>query len=399
MKKLVISIILSVAALSLSAQKNYIFLVNKAAQFEKNKKFEQAAKLLDSAAILHDYDNYLFYKAGIDFFKAKDWNNAQKAFSHSNQFCLWKAKIFALKNNPDSATACLANYLKQKNKIPQYKIIQDTAFAHISRSPQWKNLWQKNWYDTTAFYLDKIEFLTNLDQNLQACDMLEKLVKKQPQNLRAQILLLKNLIKLHRYNQAIKLIDKIFNRYPDKYFLLTTSAKIYTALHKYDQALAQLQLAYQLRPYNLNLLSQMADLAIRTNNPKQAEKFMKTLIYYQPSDSAYYHLAKIYYINNQLLDAIKILNKLLTHTQANYHYFTLRGKAFYKTGNMSQAFYDLTMSLDIYPYQPELYDLIGDAAFAIGHKQEACLYWQQAYQMFHNPNSYKKLKNLCQKIK
>ncbi len=202
---------------------------------------------------------------------------------------------------------------------------------------------------------------------------------------------------MDHYNAAIQALQKAYGLSNDKTEILIQISQLQEKNKEFDAAARTLEQAYKINPYNIYLLPEIAELYDRSQKYDRAVMWLNKYLSYTYSTDAEYLLANTYYHKKDYLSAIRHVNNLLKRDPNNYKYMTLRGKSYFHTNNFDRAYYDLTMSLDINPIQPQLYYLIGQSAYFIGHKQEACLYWQRSYEMFHDPLAKQQLDKICKK--
>ncbi len=397
MKKLLIIIFFAIISLSVLGQ-NPLRQYAMADSLLKAGQANRASKIL-SGLCQKENNDFLKKKAIDAAIKSGNAHNALPLADHisGNEKYLYLARIYAAEGLTDSAFAALKKYLTTKDKLPQYRIINDSILKKLSDYPQWKQLWQKNWYDSVSIELDRLEIQAKYGDYINAMQQLSELKKKYPDNPRIYQLLAKCYERMGNNNAAIQTLQKAYGLSNDKAEILIQISQLQKKNREFDAAARTLEQAYKINPYNIDLLPQIAGLYDRSQNYDRAVMWLNKYLSYTYSMDAEYLLANTYYHKKDYLSAIRHVNNLLKRDPNNYKYMTLRGKAYFRTNNFDRAYYDLTMSLDINPIQPQLYYLIGQSAYFIGHKQEACLYWQRSYEMFHDPLAKQQLDKICKK--
>ncbi len=267
----------------------------------------------------------------------------------------------------------------------------------MSGTEWWKKLWTKQWYDSLDLMLDRIEVEALYGDEAKAISQLKEIIKQNPREKRVYLLLAESYNRLGTTDIAIKQMQKALEIDPGDYDLLLRLSKLYSNKGELSNAYLLLERAYKLRPYEISLLPRMAEYLTRSSNPDKAIKTLEKYLQYRDNPQVRYQLAQTYYLKGDYLNTIRIANQLLEADKNNYKYLTLRGKCYFRTNNYQRAYYDMTMSLDLYPNQPELFRLVGEAAYFIGHKEEACLYWQRSYELFHDKNALQLLNKTCKK--
>ncbi len=396
MKRLLLYILIF-ASTALLAQDG-IELYTQAMKLAKQGQYSQAAKKI-TQALNYFSDDYILQQATELNILAGKYDRAKeiaKKTSTPLQY-LELAKIYTAQGVYDSAYAFLTKYLSSKDKLPQYKIKNDTLLRPLAGTQWWNKIWSKQWYDSLYIELDRLAVEARYGDNAMAIEKLSRLAKQQPNNERVFQLLAESYQRLGTIGIAINQMHKALEINPKDYDALVNLAGLYAKKNDYQDAWETLNRAYRLRPYNIDLLPQIADYLTRTANFDRATAVLKKYLAYDDNPQVRYQLAETYYTQGDYLSSIRTINTLLKTDKNNYKYLTLRGKSYLHTNNYQGAYYDLTMSLDLNPNQPEVYRLIGQAAYFIGHTEEACLYWQRSYETFHDKQSLEMLNKTCKK--
>ncbi len=374
-------------------QDNVIHLVIKADSLEEiNPRLAAGYYFI---AFERSQSDFLAQKAVCNYVKSKKLDSALNIARRMNspQKFLCLAKVYAAGNNPQKSVENLKAFLQAEPDFSPYKLQSDTILTKISRSTQWRKFWQT--YDNDfAQQLDRLKLMVDYGKNLDAIGQINNL-EKQGSSWRLHIIAGDNFFKLKDYKNAISEYQQALNQPYAKFEVLLRLANVYEQANDYLRAYNFYSQAYKLRPYDLDLLLKMAGCKERTNDFKAARQLLKKYQKYKYSEAIEYKIAESYYLEKDYLSAISMLNKLLQKDQAKYQFFTLRGKSFFKVGDYQHAYKDLSMSLDLNPNQPELYYILGEAAYFIGHRQEGCLYWEQSKNTFHDPLAEKKLQTFC----
>ncbi len=346
-------------------------------------------------AFSQNHSDYLAVEAVCNYLRANQIDSAlsiaQKISSPQKYLCL--AKVYAAANIPQKSVDNLKAFLQSVPDFSPYKLQSDTILSKISSSEQWRNFWQK-YNNVFAQQLDRLELNVEYGKNLDAIEQINNL-EKQNNSPRLHRIAGDNFFKLKDYKNAISEYKLALNKAYDKFSILLKLAKAYEMSNDYGRAYNFYAQAYKMRPFQLDLLIKMANCKERTGDFATARQLLKKYEKYKPSENIRYKIAESYYFEKDYLSAISMLNKLLQKDQAKYEFFTLRGKSFFKVGDYQHAYKDLSMSLDLNPNQPELYYILGESAYFIGHRQEGCLYWQQSKNTFHDPLAEKKLQTFC----
>ena len=402
MKKHIFYIFLLIIS-QLSFAQQGIVLYNQSLVLVQKQQYNSDANKINKA-ILEYNDSYILQTAIDINIYAKRFEQAKNI---ANQLIepekfLAFAKIYVGKELYDSAYFYMQKYLKSSNKKPEFILKNDSILVKMSSSKQWRLLWSKKWYDSLYIKLDKLESQVKYGDAANAIIELMSLKNLYTTNWRIYYLLSEGYQRIGANKQAINQLIKALEYKKDDFNLIKKLSFLYAQNNEYGKAANFLEKAYKLRPYQIDLLPQIAKFYLKSSQTDKTIKFLTIYLKYNDSDKQVkYKLAEVYYIEGKYLEAIRTINQLMSEKQIqdNYKYFTLRGKAYFHTNSYKNSYYDLTMSLDLNPNQPELYRIIGQSAYLIGHKQEACLYWQRSYETFHDQNSKKMRDKLCKKLK
>jgi Flp pilus assembly protein TadD len=89
-------------------------------------------------------------------------------------------------------------------------------------------------------------------------------------------------------------------------------------------------------------------------------------------------LGRADYEMGNYLSALKVFNKLMETEAPRADYYKARGMTYYKTRIFESAAYDLSMSLDLSPNDPETNLYLGLAEKSRGNNEMACYFLQRA---------------------
>ena len=102
------------------------------------------------------------------------------------------------------------------------------------------------------------------------------------------------------------------------------------------------------------------------------------MLLYSQADSLVFLGGELAYAQGNYVDALKYFNDLLERDQSKASFFKARGLTYYQTRIYKQAGYDLSMSLDLDPDDPEVNYYKGLTENALGDTYKACYYMQRA---------------------
>jgi tetratricopeptide (TPR) repeat protein len=304
----------------------------------------------------------------------------------------WMAHCYVFLADFSESISCLKKYLQlsPSPNIPELK--RDTVFRVLHSSDAWFGLWQQDWRTASQETIDEAQFLAEKQNYTGAHSVIEKNLNE-------------GSIELYLYN-----------------------SRLYADENNMELALNELNRALEFDPDNLDLLRQKADFLMQTKNYKEAYTLLGKILTIVPEDfpSRYLHAAaalysgnisaarqditlylkyfdsedaiflagKIAYTGGQYLEALRYFNQLLERNTANAQYFKARGMTYYQTRTLTQAAFDLSMSLDLVPDDAETNYYLGLTQDLLGNKKMACYYLNRAYR-YGEPKAYNYTQQNC----
>ncbi len=172
--------------------------------------------------------------------------------------------------------------------------------------------------DYDSYY--KISNLLNdLDQKEQAAEMLETLLKKQPNYLKATQLLGDIYCEQERYKEAVNIYMDALKYNPADYDIYYNLGIVYTMLNDFKSAKDCYEKAAEINTLLYNAYYNLGEINFIYNDLDEAEKyFLQSTKGEQVEARAYYNLAKIYMIKGEKDNAIKFVNAAID-TDSTYY--------------------------------------------------------------------------------
>jgi tetratricopeptide (TPR) repeat protein len=347
--------------------------------------YEEAINSLTSAIKSEPNNPVLYLKRGEAFYKSDLLDDALNDFQENKRMDenttadLWLSKTYARLGNEEKSLYYLRNHLSSRYHLKEKMIKKDSAFDNLQYSDGWYNLWQEDWYTKEEKIEEEIDYLMKKEMYLDAIAMLdEKIsVSEDPYKLYACKAELDT--KLGNFKGAVTDWDNAIaleRRVPDYYI---KRGKAYIELGKSKSAIEDFSRVLRQDPANFSTYLERAnayaelkefDLAIRD--------VTKYLIYFENDQKAIALCGNLHYRNENYIEALKYFNRNLKLDNSKAEYFKDRGKTYLKTRTYKYAINDLSMALDLYPYDGETYLFKGIARFESGDKNGACSDWNKA---------------------
>lgn len=327
-----------------------------------------------------------FYMAKI-YFEMNNNTEAIKQFLivEKKQYArasLMLSKAYARLENPEKSIQYLDIHLKSKYKLPESRILLDTDLQNIDTDKLWIEYWRNNRsYSAFDETLAEANYMIKSKEPIEALNILSEGLKKGYRKppllaLRAELYFtLDNMqLALDDLNKAIS-GDK---RNSDLYAL---RGRIYMNQNKYKSALGDFNLSLKYSPEKFNIYILRAVAAQKSGNMDIAIQDMNFYLKYFPEDdNAWYNFGEIYKMEGLYFDALKCFNKCLSFNTSKAEYFASRGETYYHTRTYKYAGNDLSMALDLDPYNAKAYFFKGHTSIKLGDKEHACFCYEKAFE-------------------
>jgi tetratricopeptide (TPR) repeat protein len=346
--------------------------------------YEEAINYLTSAIQLEPNNPVLYLKRGEAYYRSDLFEEALTDFQENkrldeNTADLWLSKTYARLGNEEKSLDYLRNHLGSRYHLKEKMIKRDSAFDNLQYSDGWYNLWQEEWYTQEEKTKEEVDYLMKKEMHLDAITLLdEKIpVSEDPHKLYAYRAELNT--KLGNFKGAVTDWDNAIaleRRIPDYYI---KRGEAYTELGKYKDAIEDFSRVLRQDParFSLYLIRAKAyaelkefDLAIR-----DVTTYLK---YFENDQEAIALCGNLHYLNENYIEALRYFNRNLKLDNSKAEYYKDRGKTYLKTRTYKYAINDLSMALDLYPYDGETYLFKGIARFESGDREGACSDWNKA---------------------
>jgi tetratricopeptide (TPR) repeat protein len=291
---------------------------------------------------------------------------------------LWLAKIYAVNEDVSGALHYLNKYLESEGVVDITAIKKDSLFRILHGTNEWFMLWQEDnissgqlAFSDAKYHLDRKQYSSAhrimddhvfegeasaeiyalnsevySEEGIQqlAIDEINKALKIDERNTGYMVMKASYLAKSDRINDAIDILSSVLEISPEDFAT------------RYERA----ELAYTNEDYDLA----RSDLEILTRYFERAEyDFL---------------MGKTYYESGNYVSALKTFNRIMEREKPKAKYYKARGMTYYKTRIFDQAAYDLSMSLDLSPNDPETNFYLGLAEQNRGNNKMACYYLLRA---------------------
>lgn len=319
----------------------------------------------------------LYYRMGMD---QAAMNYLQKLETVSpGRGSYLMARILAREGNAGDAVHRLETHLRSPYKLPRPRILLDEAFTGIEQSPEWKKLWQGEWYSEEEEFLQEIRYLSGSGENLQALELLDARIQEKPGGKDLYIARGDVLLKMNQFQGAAMAYSKALAQGPPQYACYHGRGRAFLGQGKLEKAVADLERAYRMEPENLDLLLEIGRVYREDGQSGRAGGYLGRYLDYYPDDAeAHLECGQMYFDSGKYLDALDQFNACLKVDTGDPRFFLARGKTYLETGTYRYALNDLGMALDLDPGLPEAWYLKGLARWNLGNPEGAAGDWQRA---------------------
>lgn len=339
--------------------------------------YKEAVEQFTQVIYRNNSNENIFLKRGAAYMHLNQYDEALKDFNEANQITpqiadIWIARIYALEGNPEMAVYFLKSHLTSSYRLSEDSIKKDAAFDKIQTTPEWFELWDKEWYSQSENSISEAQ----------------------------------RYIKRRQYDKAISLMDEAFNAKNDYRFLVVRGNAFMgqqnyaAAAGDYSSALNMQKLipgVYEQRgmaylktgrqkeavndfskaikedPADFNLYRLRAEAYAGLENWSSSIRDMQVYLKYFENDmDAVYICGTYYYENADYINALKCFNRNLKDDPSRADYYKARGKAYYKSSTFRYAANDLSMALDLNPADSEAWMYYGLASIKAGDKESGC---------------------------
>ncbi|GEM_PF-2495591 len=341
----------------------------------------------------------LLFEKGNAYFLIADYKNAANCYyqvnQSNNQLAAYElARCYAQMNKPELACSYLTVHLKMKKRNMQSFIKSDDAFTGISKSQEWINLWNTDWYSKYDLMYEDAWYEYKLGNNQEALTILNKLTDIRKSMVQANKLKALVYEKLDEPQNALISINLALARDPEIAEYHYIKSRLELTLEKPKKALNSIDDALHLDSTQIDYYLLKAKANLSAGKQQQAIADVGLLISIMPDAPTLFLSGEIYAEAGEWQLAIKAFNKCIAMEPYNPVYFIARGDAYLKTEVFNFAEKDFSFVLDFEPNSGELYFKRAIARLGMKNREDACSDFNKAYNLnYVAADEY--IKNYC----
>ena len=350
-------------------------------------KYDSAAISLEQAREIAPGETEVLFYLGIVYLQNNRIAEAREVLysvekREPGRASLYLAKAESRLNHPEQSLKYLRIHLSSRYRVPEKEILLDQDLGSLQTLPGWQELWnEKRWYSQGDRDIQEAVHRWESDDALEAINLLNQLEK-----------------------QGYK-----------KSQVLTLKADIYEELGNNRAVGSSLEAAVKSDVRNLDALEKLAAFQLREGDAEEAELILDRLLRRDPArfeaylvraearslngdltgaledvdlyleyipaeDEVLYVKGRIQFSHGKYLGAIQSFNSALSLNSGDARYYYSRGLTYAATGTLRYAEKDMSMALDLDPFNGEIWIEKGKLSSRLGKTSEACVCYRKALQ-------------------
>jgi len=345
---------------------------------------------VDSALSLLTMSVNSFQKAqmkGDCYYKKKAYPTAIRFYQMADSLtpgscCYGLSRAYAGMGDQVKAAAWIRKYLSSPTKKSELEIAKDTAFQTVSKTKEWRQVWQNEWYSASETERNAILALLSKGRISEAQTELEGNEGKFSPRYEYFYLQAKVYEKQHLLEPAITSMEKAvtFNSFSDEYYLFY--ANLLKDNKKFNDALESITKAIRINPYHPAYYLKRGEIARLANNYVLSEKDLKLYKELYPANVETYHqLGLLETARGNYQNSMDYYDVLLAKDKAHAPYFMERGNLALTLNQVQKADEDFSLALDLNPNLTDAYLKKGNTLHILNDPSGACFYWSKALEL------------------
>jgi predicted Zn-dependent protease len=382
MKKILLCLVLILAAHIATSQKGYETILRAVSLSERGEDDEAAGLLAGTGEIKTDADLLLlrgdiYRKAGMIREAKSDFMAAENLHPGSGMYGL--ATCAAAEGDARATVSYLTAHLQSQYRKSEPEIMLDDAFRPVTSSSEWKTLWKKDWYkgyERKSWEIDHLLKSGRTDLAREAWNELAGIYPDMPvtEYCNARIL-----ISNGRFRDAADILARLteMKDFPREW--LYTLAEARAGEGSYYAAAAALTRLLDAGYPDPQLLLRRSSMLIKSGDREAAKRDLEAYVSIDPDNTeALGLIGKTYAEEGAIYEALPYLNSNVEKHPGESSAFRLRGDAWMAARSWERAAEDYTMSLDLDPANGPVNLNLGIALINSGKAEDACHYLRRA---------------------
>ena len=336
---------------------------------------------------IRERSSAMYFTLGESFYFAGDYAESARYFAAADsarsnpEALLYAARAHAMMQQPAQSVEWLQKYLSQRDKLAESDLLLDPVFEKIERSREWRELWNRDWYNAADRREAEATLLLKRNRHIDALSIIDAEIARSStarfHALRAKVY--ETMEQFEPAHESAQTAVRLRTNNPE-YFV--NAANIAVLAMKFDVALENINRAIRLEPYQLELYLQRADILRMNQRYDEARNDINFYFKYLPDDTnAIFKMGMAETDAGNHLAGIEYFTRLIDNDKTSPEYFIARANARIKSNDYAQANFDLSQALDLDPMLPEAWHKKGITLHQENKLEDACYYWRRALGM------------------
>jgi len=339
---------------------------------------EALAKEKDSRLLLERAEAFILkgdYSGAI-----ADYNSANDLSAQSGEFGL--AKVYAVKGDASTSLYHLGMHLESVYKKSEKEIMLDPSFGKIENSPEWRQFWKGDWYNSAERNRSEIEFLTSLKKIEDSRGILTEMKRKYPDS--DETLYSEALINMAsgKYSEAVANVIKLTGSDPLNAKYLRLLARGQEGQLNYAGASDTYTKLIESGVADASLLLSRAQCYRKTRETDKAKRDIERFLEFYPEDKSAISMAgKVEAESGDNLKALEYFSKNLKLHPNDADCYIDRANSYFASKSWEWAADDYSMSLDLKPDNQDAWLNKGISLLSTGNIKDACHDFKRSYSL------------------
>ena len=365
-------------------QNNDVILEAKAAAVNGN--HAQAIALLSDAIKLTPESRLYIERAEINLklrnydASLQDFNEANTLETHSGDYGL--AKVYAMKGDASNSMKHLVMNMESAYKKSEKEIMLDPAFTAIENRPEWRQFWQKMWYNPKETGVSEIEYFISTNKLADARDALSELKTNysgSEEAIYAEILVN---IASGRFDDAVRSASLLSASANNKEKHLRVLAKAQTGQLNFTGASATYTRLIEMGVADAQLFIERAECFRKTGEQNRALRDIERFLTLYPENKEAIRLAgRLEVESGNNINALVYFSRNVELHSNDPDSYIDRANSYFSSKSWNWAINDYSMSLDLNPENSDVWLNKGIAHLNLGNTNAACYDFRKAYSL------------------
>jgi Flp pilus assembly protein TadD len=376
MKKVATLFLLSLIAGYVNGQST-VDNILRAKAFSDGGKPGQAIELLTKAIALTN-DSGLYSEraearivAGDVSGALSDYNTANSLTPGSGEYGL--AKVYSMKGDAATSVYHLERNLASKFRKTEKEVLLDQSFSKVENSPEWRQIWKKEWYSKSEKSLSELEYYISTGKTGEALNILNDIKSGFPDSDAAAYGEALIGLASGKYSDALRLADGLSSSYPESEKYLRLLAKSQEGASNPSGASMTFTRLIEMGIVDAQLYMQRAECYRKTGEVEKALADVGKYLDLYPENMTAISLAgKLQAASGDNLKAIDLFTGNIKLHPNDPECYIDRANSYFVAKSWKWAADDYSMALDLKPGNADVWLNKGISLLNSGQAEDAC---------------------------